>query len=198
MYIVDKKLISSEVFSQKFVCNLEKCRGACCWEGDYGAPLDEAEVDTIAALLPMLSSWLSQESKSAIEEQGHVTYSKLYGGWVTPLLNNGACAYLVKDADGIARCSFEILYNKGETDFKKPISCHLYPIRVSYNPRTGFEALNYDEWDICSAACQLGEELKVPVFKFVKEALIRKYGSEFYKQVEDIGSTYFSEGLSFE
>ena len=192
MYIVDRKIVSSELFEKKFVCNLSKCKGACCWEGDYGAPLEDEEVSIIEELIALIAPNLSEEAVDAIRAQGVAPYSKMYGGKVTPLLKDGSCAYLIRDKDGIAKCSFEKLFNEGQSNFRKPISCHLYPVRVSHNKRTGFEALNYDEWEICSAACQLGEELKVSVFQFVKEALIRKYGEEFYEQLDDISDQYFS------
>ena len=184
--------MSSELFEKQFVCNLSKCKGACCWEGDFGAPLDEEEIPILERLLPLVLPRLSDESVRAIEKQGVAPNSKLYGGKVTPLLEDGSCAYLTKDEYGIARCSFEQLHEEGQTDFKKPVTCHLYPVRVSKNERTGFEALNYDEWEICSAACALGEELKVSVYQFVRDALVRKYGTDFFEQLDDINRRYFS------
>lgn len=192
MFIIDEKIVSAELFSRKFICNLSKCKGACCWEGDFGAPVTDEEETIINSLLSTIKPILSNSSNELIDSQGAAPYSPIYGGKVTPLHENGACAYLVKDKDGISKCSFEIAYNEGLSAFKKPISCHLYPIRVSKNAKTKFEALNYDEWDICNAACQLGEEHQMPVFRFLREAIIRKYGAVFYDQMEDIFKTYFA------
>lgn len=181
MYLIDQVLISDEIFERKFVCNLDKCKGACCWEGDYGAPLNEGELLEIELIQNDLMEILSEESKQIITERG---ISELYSmnKLSTPLGKNGACAYMTKNEMGIAQCGFEILYNQKKSGFKKPISCHLYPIRIT--KMAEFEALNYDEWEICKAACLLGEELKVPVFRFLKEALIRKFGNDFYDALE--------------
>ena len=192
MFVVDGKIVSKEIFDRKFVCNLSKCQGACCWEGDFGAPVSQDEELLIASILEKVKDILSDESKRVIEEQGIAPWSALYEGKVTPLLSDGSCAYMVRE-NKIAQCAFEILYENGETDFQKPISCHLYPIRISENSDSKFEALNYDEWDICSAACDLGEELSTPVFRFVKEGIIRKYGQDFYDQLEDIFKTYLAQ-----
>jgi len=192
MYIIDNKIVSAELFSRKFICNLSKCKGACCWEGDFGAPVTDEEDRTIKANLSTVQSLLSDASNTIIEVQGHTTYNSQIGGKVTPLHPDGACVYLVKGDDGVSNCAFEMAYNEGLSTFRKPISCHLYPIRITENAETKFEALNYDEWDICSAACQLGEEQRMPVFRFLKEAIIRKYGTEFYDQMEDIYQTYFA------
>ena len=185
MIIVDDKLVSDELLQEEFVCNLDACKGACCWEGDYGAPLEEAEKATLDRIYEDLRPFLTEAGQRAIAAQGKYVF---YTGdnvaeWGTTLVDNAACAYMTM-RDGKAQCGIEAAYNAGVVDFKKPVSCHLYPIRVSHNPKTGFEALNYDRWDICSAACTLGERLKVPIFQFVKEALIRKYGVDFYEQLE--------------
>lgn len=191
MFVVEGTIVSTEVFTQNFICNLSKCKGACCWEGDFGAPVSEEECQTIDEIYPTIEKYLSAAAKDVIQKQGKHQYTKYVEGRTTPLLKDGACVYLFKDADGIAKCAFEKAYLSGETKFKKPISCHLYPIRVSANEETEYEALNYDEWEICKAACALGDKEKVPVFRFLREAIERKYGKSFYDQLEDIYASYF-------
>lgn len=186
MYLIQEVLVSEEVFSRQFVCHIDKCKGACCWEGDYGAPIAEDEIDQIKAAYPIVKKHLSDEAINQIDHQGTAPYDKEYGGKVTPLMDDSSCAFLLKDDFGAAVCSFQKAYQAGETDFVKPISCQLYPLRVTSNKDSGFEALNYDEWDICSAACKLGKELSMPVFRFVKDAIIRKYGAPFYAEMEQI------------
>lgn len=185
MIIIEDKLVSDDVFEKQFICNLKACKGACCWEGDYGAPLEEAEKATLDKIYEDIKPFLSPAGQKVIETVGKYTYyqGKEINEWGTTLLDNAACAYMTLE-NGTAKCGIEAAYNAGVTDFKKPISCHLYPIRVSANKQTGFEALNYDEWDICSAACELGKKEQVPVFQFLKEAIIRKYGVDFYEQME--------------
>ena len=183
MIVIQEILISEELFSNKFTCHLDRCKGACCWEGDFGAPVLDGEIDQIAQSLDIIKKQLTEESIDCIEKLGIAPYDKNYNGRVTPLLRDGTCAYLNKSS-GIGVCSFEKAFHDREIDFIKPLSCHLYPVRVISNERTGFEALNYDEWDICSAACSLGEELNMPVFRFVKDAIIRKYGHDFYDEME--------------
>lgn len=191
MFIVEGKIVSSDLFSRKFVCNLSKCKGACCWEGDYGAPVTQDEIKNIEQILDKIMPLLNSESANVVERNGVAPWSKLYKGNVTPLLKDGSCAFLVRE-NGIAQCAFEKAYERGLTDFRKPVSCHLYPVRISVNTTSKMESLNYDEWEICSAACSLGEELEVPVFRFVQAALIRKYGQSFYDQLEDIFRQYFT------
>jgi Protein of unknown function (DUF3109) len=184
LVIVQDILVSEDVLREHFLCNLSACKGACCWEGDFGAPLEAEELDTLAHIYKDIKSFLRPEGIEAIERQGlHVHYPNL-GGPGTPLLADGACAFLTFEANGIAKCGIEKAYEAGATDFKKPISCHLYPVRISHNPHVDFEAMNYDVWDICSAACTAGKKAKLPVYKFVKDAIVRKYGEEFYEELD--------------
>lgn len=192
MFVVDGIVVSSELFEQRFVCNLSKCKGACCWEGDFGAPLQEDEIALMQSTVHKLLPLLQQESQDIIIDMGVSHWDPHYKGNVTPLTSSGACVFLTMDHMGIAKCGWEKIYEEGATDFRKPISCHLYPVRVEKNEDTTWHALNYDRWDICSAACTLGDELQVPVFRFLKEAIIRAYGDEFYKQLESIYETYFT------
>ncbi|MEM1123784.1 MAG: DUF3109 family protein [Bacteroidota bacterium] len=194
MVIIEDKLVSDDIFNNQFVCNLSACKGACCWEGDYGAPLEDAELKILDSIFESIKPFLSPVGIAAIEKKGKYTYYKGEGveEWGTTLLDNAACAYMTLE-NGAAKCGIEAAYNAGVTDFRKPISCQLYPIRVSANEETGFEALNYDMWDICSAACTLGEKEQVPVYQFLKEAIIRKYGEDFYAQMEGVAA-FLAEG----
>lgn len=182
MLIIGDVLISDELLKEEFVCQLDACLGACCWEGDFGAPLEIDEVMLLKSIYKKILPYLSIESRAVIEQKGVYAHYKDDNSFGTPLLETGACVYMTRGAEGIARCGIEQAWLNGEIDFKKPISCHLYPVRVSRQP--GFEALNYERWDICSAACTLGKKLKVPVYEFVKDAIIRKYGIDFYEQLE--------------
>ena len=184
MLIVQEILISNDVVEQQFICNLSACKGACCWEGDYGAPLEKEELSILEDNYSKIKPYLTKEGIEQIEADGLYNYFKGMNDNGTTLLDNGACAYMITDNKGVAQCGMEAAFNDGATDFKKPISCHLYPIRVNSEENSAFEALNYDKWDICSAACKLGEEHKMPMYQFVKDALSRKYGLEFYEELD--------------
>ena len=178
---IGDKIVSTQIFERKFVCDLNACKGACCIEGDAGAPLTEEEVSIIEDNLDAIKPNMREEGLEAVDEQG-VFYMDQDNEPVTTLVNGAECAFVYFDENGITKCSIEQAHNEGKIDFKKPISCHLYPIRVKkFND---FKALNYDKWSICSDACALGEELNVPVYKFLKEPLIRAFGDEFYKELE--------------
>lgn len=181
MIAIDDKLISSELADVKFVCDLAKCKGACCVEGDSGAPLDFDELDQIEDNYDIIQEYITEEGRSAIEEQGHFVLDKSDGTIKTTLVANKACAY-VNYKNGVTYCGIEKAWLDKKIAFRKPVSCHLYPVRITQHD--GFEAVNYEEWDICSPACKNGAQLKVPVYQFVKQALIRKYGKEFYKKLE--------------
>lgn len=184
MLIIQDKLVSDDVVERHFICNLNACKGACCWEGDYGAPVEEAELEVLNRIFDQVKPFLSPDGIAAIEKQGAYIWFEQENEWATPLINNGPCAYMTYNELGIAQCGIEQAWKAGATDFQKPISCHLYPIRVDRNEVAGFEALNYHEWDICSAACELGDKEKVPVYRFLKEAIIRKYGEDFYEELD--------------
>ena len=150
MIQLDDKLISEDIFSEEFVCNLSKCKGICCVEGDAGAPLDQNETEILKEIFPKIKNYLRPEGVAAIEEQGtHVV--DIDGDLVTTLVNGGECAYVIFDEKGITKCGIEKAYEDGVIDWQKPISCHLYPIRIT-EYRT-FSAVNYHEWDVCSDAC---------------------------------------------
>ncbi len=184
MIIIQEKIVREDIFKEQFLCNLDACKGACCWEGDYGAPLTQEELHILERIYADVKPFLRPEGIEVIEKKGVYEYFKGMNGYGTSLLENGACSFLTYDADGTAKCGIEQAYKAGATDFYKPISCHLYPIRAEENHNNGFETLVYDRWDICSAACALGKKHRLPVYKFLKEALIRKYGAEFYEEME--------------
>lgn len=170
-----------DVFDRKFVCDLNACKGACCIEGDAGAPLTVEEVDILEEELDKIKPYMRQEGIEAVFRQG-VFYMDVDNEPVTTLVNGKECAFVRFDEKGTALCSIEDAYNDGKINFKKPISCHLYPIRVA--KLREYEAVNYNEWDICKPACSCGDQLNVPVYKFLKEPIIRKWGEEFFKEME--------------
>ncbi len=182
MISIGDTLISEDILEKKFVCDLTACKGACCVEGDAGAPLEPEEVKILADEYEKVKPYLRPEGIKAIEEQGTHVIDELDGEPVTPLVNDAECAYVVFDENGTTLCGIEKAWKEGKTYFRKPVSCHLYPIRIQ--KYSSFEAVNYHKWKICSAACSLGESLKVPVYKFTKDALIRKYGPEWYTDLE--------------
>ena len=190
MIQIDDKLISEDLFSEEFVCNLAKCKGICCVEGDAGAPLDEDETRILDEIYPKIKSYLRPEGIQAIEEQGTYTLD-FEGDLVTPLVNNAECAYVIFDEKGYTKCAIEKAYEDGVIDWQKPISCHLYPIRIT--EYSNFSAINYHEWDICSDACTLGKELGVKVYQFLKKPLIRKYGEEFYQTLSEAAEEWEKE-----
>ena len=190
MIQIDDKLISEDLFSEEFVCNLAKCKGICCVDGDAGAPLDEDETKILDEIYPKIKSYLRPEGIQAIEEQGTYTLD-FEGDLVTPLVNNAECAYVIFDEKGYTKCAIEKAYEDGVIDWQKPISCHLYPIRIT--EYSNFSAINYHEWDICSDACTLGKELGVKVYQFLKKPLIRKYGEEFYQTLSEAAEEWEKE-----
>ncbi len=189
MFQLDKTIVSEELFEKDFVCNLSACKGFCCVDGDAGAPVSEEEAKIMEAIYPKVKPYLTAKGKKAIEEQGTTIIGE-DGEIETPLIKGEACAYVVYDED-TALCGIEQAYNEGEVSFKKPVSCHLYPVRVK--EYADFAAVNYHKWHICSDACELGEELGVPVYKFVKEALIRKFGEQWYAELDKAGQEFLKK-----
>ncbi|MBS1765369.1 MAG: DUF3109 family protein [Bacteroidetes bacterium] len=180
MIKVGKILVSDDLVTENFICDLEKCKGACCVEGESGAPLDEEELPVFEKIYKKVKPYLTDDGIKAIEEQGlYVKDSD--DDWVTPLMwPGGPCAYTIFEK-GIAYCGIEKAWRDGKIKFQKPVSCHLYPIRIE-KMRAG-EALNYHRWELCSAACKLGKKKKVRVYEFLKTALIRKYGEKWYDKL---------------
>lgn len=182
MLILDQLLVSEEIFDKKFVCNLSKCKGECCIAGDSGAPVKKEEIDSLKNEFENYRPYLTEEGIENIEKKGFVSFDEEDKVYKTTLLDEGPCAFINYDAKGIAICGIEKAYIEGKTNFRKPISCHLYPIRESGVGE--LTALNYEEWDICSAACALGEELQVPVYKFLKEPIERAYGPDIFEAMD--------------
>jgi len=181
MIQIGSTLVSDELLTEAFVCDLNACKGACCVEGEYGAPLTRDEANELAALQDQIAPYLSEEGKATIADQGAWVTGE-DGDLETPLMPTGHCAYVIEDADKKLKCGLESVRQEGILSFKKPVSCHLYPVRVQQY--SSFEAVNYHRWDICGAACTLGSSLKVKVYVFVKEALVRKFGAEWYAALE--------------
>ncbi|TKK64319.1 DUF3109 family protein [Ilyomonas limi] len=182
MIAIDNKLISDSVLEAQFVCDLNKCKGGCCEDGDAGAPLEIEELNELISNYEVIKPYLTPEGIKAIEKQGKYIYDTEFG-WVTPTVNSGICAYGIRDEKGIIKCGIEQAYYDGKLKWKKPISCHLFPIRIQKSQQDeDLEYVNYEpRQDLCKAACKLGKQLKVPVYIFLKEAIIRKYGEEFYE-----------------
>ena len=185
MFQLGKTIVSEDIIEKDFVCNLSACKGACCIDGDAGAPLSKEEADILEEIYPKVKPFLRKEGIEAIEAQGTSTTND-WDEIETPLIDNADCAYVIFDDKKTALGGIEEAFNKGKIDWKKPISCHLYPIRVK--DYTEFSAVNYERWDICDDACSLGKELQVPIYKFVKDALIRKFGEDWYSELEKVAN----------
>ncbi|MBU2938308.1 DUF3109 family protein [Lacinutrix sp. C3R15] len=183
MFQLGKTIISEDIIDKDFVCNLSACKGACCIDGDAGAPLDKEEVSILEAIYPKVKPYLRKEGIAAIEAQGTSIVTD-FGDYETPLIGGADCAYVIFDDKKTALCGIEEAFNQGDIDWKKPVSCHLYPIRIK--EYSEFSAVNYEKWEICDDACALGAELQVPVYKFVKQALIRKFGEDWYAALEEV------------
>ncbi len=183
MFQLHKTIVSEEILDKEFVCNLGACKGACCVQGDAGAPLEEEELQILTEILPTMKKYLSKKGLKAIEHHGPYTTNE-QGEYETTLINGEDCAYVIYDKNDVALCGIEEAYNQGDISFKKPVSCHLYPVRI--RQYTEFAAINYDRWEICDDACSLGKEMKVPVYKFVKQALVRKFGQKWYDELQEI------------
>ena len=181
MLEIGRTIISFDVFEKHFLCDLFKCKGACCIEGDSGAPLTEEEAQMIEKDYSSFGGYLPKKHKKEISRQGFSIIDS-DGDLVTPLVNNRQCAYSFYDENGILKCSIEKAFFEGNTTFRKPVSCHLFPIRITEYKR--FDAVNYQELDICKPGRECGRSQKIPLYKFLKEPLIRKYGEEWYKEVE--------------
>lgn len=182
MLEIGNTIISLDIIEKKFVCDIKSCKGVCCIEGDSGAPLKKEEAEIIKKLTPSILHQLCPEAQDVISKKGS-SMIDVEGDLVTTILSNsGACVFTLFDKYGIAKCAIEEAWANGETSFRKPISCHLYPIRITQYE--AFDALNFHAWDICEMAIIKGEQTGIPVYKFAKDALIREYGEEWYEQLE--------------
>lgn len=195
MIVIDNILITEDVIDKKFVCDLSKCKGGCCEDGAAGAPLEKEEMGLIKELFEKVRPYLNPAAIAEIERKGFYVYDKEFE-WVTPTLDsdNEICVYANRGEDGIIKCAFEQAYNEGVIPWKKPISCHLYPIITKKGKFGDYERVNYEpRQQMCSPACALGEKLKVPVYQFLKEPLIRKYGEGFYNALDTIAKGEWEE-----
>lgn len=183
MIQVENTILSEDLFESYFVCDLSACKGACCIEGDAGAPLEQEEIDILENELDSIKPFLREEGLKSLKENGAFVVDT-DGEYVTPLVKGKECAYTTFDKNGIAKCGIEDAFRAGKTGFKKPSSCHLYPIR--FQKLHEFEALNYHKWPICKPACECGSKLQVKVYQFLKEPLINKYGKDWYQQLIEV------------
>ena len=189
MIIVGQTLVSEDLFDQQFVCDLNACKGACCIEGESGAPLEADELLRIEENLEAVKPFMRSEGLKAIEASGPYVVDE-DGEFVTSLVSkHGACVFVTFDEKGIAKCALEQAYNAGATNWKKPISCHLYPVRLAQ--LTEYVAVNYHRWQVCEPACACGSELKVPVYRFLKEPLIRRFGEAWYAELEEVATQWY-------
>ena len=185
MIIIDHVLVSDQVVEEQFVCDLSKCKGGCCEDGDAGAPLENKEKEYVKDFFEIVKPYMTKEGIKEIKQVGPYLYDREFG-WVTPTIDGKICAYGYKDKEGIIKCAFEQAYNDGKIPWKKPISCHLFPIKLSKSKSDpGLEYMNYEpREDLCKAACSLGKKLKVPAYVFLKDSIIRKYGETFYETLD--------------
>ncbi len=192
MIVIDDIYISDEVVEEQFVCDLNKCKGGCCVDGDAGAPLTNDELKEVINGYEKIKHLITEEGRNVVDKNGLYQYDQEFG-WVTPTISNGMCAYGLVDEKGIVKCAFEQQYYAGELKWKKPISCHLYPIKISKSKNTEQQYVNYEPSDpMCNPGCVNGQKLKVPVYVFLKEALIRKYGEDFYEVLTQIADQYYA------
>ncbi len=180
MISIDKTVLSDDIADNCFMCDLERCKGACCVEGDLGAPLEKSELKILDEIYEKVAPYLTAEGREAIIRQGKYVFDE-EGDFSTPTINGKECAYAVYDERGILKCAIEQAWMDKKIKFQKPISCHLYPIRIT--KYESYDALNYDRWDICLTACELGKKRKIPLYRFAKKALIRKYGIVWYNKL---------------
>lgn len=184
MIVIDEILLSDEIVEEKFVCDLNACKGGCCEDGDAGAPLEDEECRIIEENFEAFLPYMTKEGIEEVAKKGKYIFDEYFGN-VTPTINNSICAYGYRDKQGIIKCAIESAYYDGKLDWKKPISCHLFPIKTTKSSADeNVEYLNYEpREDLCAAACKLGKKLKVPVYEFLKEPLIRRYGEDFFDQL---------------
>ena len=184
MIAIDNVLTSDAVVEAQFVCDLMKCKGGCCEDGDAGAPLEKEELQIINDIYETVKPYLTEEGIRWIEKHGRYQYDRDFG-WVTPTINNKMCVYGHRDQYGIIKCGIEQAYRDGKIEFKKPISCHLYPVIVNKGKKGAFDRVNYEPREtLCNPACVQGKKLKVPVYQFLKDPIVRQFGEEFYKALE--------------
>ena len=189
MIAIENVLVSDDVVKEQFVCDLSKCKGGCCEDGDAGAPLTKEELAHVNSVYEIVKPYMTSEGIKVTERNGRYEYDREFG-WVTPTIEGKMCAYGFRDKKGVIKCSFEQAYYDGKTSWKKPISCHLYPIKIKQTAE--YELVNYEPREgLCSPACALGQKQKVPVYVFLKDAIVRKYGEDFYGLLEQVAQQYY-------
>ena len=193
MIQIDDTIVSFDFFDKQFCCDLAVCKGICCVEGDSGAPLEKEELEELEQVLPLIWNDLPEKSKKIIKNQG-VSYVDVEGDLVTSIVDGKECVFAYKDEKGFCKCAIEKAWKEGKTFFRKPISCHLYPARLTKYVR--FTAVNFHSWNICKCANLLGEKEKLPAYKFLKEAFVRKFGDAWYEQLEMAADVYYAEKSS--
>ena len=182
MIQIDDTLVSLDLIERSFLCDLSHCKGQCCVEGDSGAPLEPGEEEELQRVLPEIWNDLLPEARTVIQSQG-VAYTDSDGDRVTSIVGDKNCVFTCYDTDGVCKCAIEKAYREGRVSFYKPISCHLYPVRITQYKT--FQAVNYHRWDVCKAAELLGKKEQVPVYQFLKEPLIRKFGQAWYDALDE-------------
>lgn len=186
MIAIDNVLISEDVISQQFVCDLSKCKGGCCEDGDAGAPLEREELDIINDIYETVKPYMTEEGIKWVEKYGRYQYDVEFG-WVTPTIEGKLCVYGFHDENGVIKCGIEQAYRDGKVSWKKPISCHFYPIIATTGKKGDYDRMNYEPREtLCKPACTFGKKLKVPVYQFLKEPIVRKYGEDFYNALDTI------------
>jgi hypothetical protein len=191
MIAINNTLISEDILEKKFVCDLNACKGACCVAGDSGAPLDKDELEILDKIYPKVKPYMVPKGVKAVDKKGAYVIDS-DGDYTTTLVSEGAeCAFVYFDENQIAKCAIEKAWMEKKIDWQKPISCHLYPIRITKHK--SYEAVNYSKWNVCKPACACGEKLDVPVYKFLKGPLIRKYGKEWFRQLEKTASLHLKK-----
>lgn len=184
-------LVSLDLIDENFTCDLDRCKGACCVQGESGAPLQEEEVEILERIYPDIKNFLRPEVREFIEKYG-TSYYDADREPVTQLNNGKECVFTVFE-NGIARCGIEKAFEAGKTDFRKPVSCHLYPIRI--RKFKDFQAVNYDKWEICHPAIEKGNRLQMPVYRFTGQSLIRRFGITWYDEFNEAAEAYRKEKI---
>ena len=191
MIAIDNILVSDDVVEAKFVCDLHRCKGGCCEDGDAGAPLEREEMQMIDRHFHTIKPYLTAEGIKEIEGHGKFLYDREFG-WVTPTINGRMCAYGFRDKQGVIKCGIEAAYNDSKIKWQKPISCHLFPIKINKNKE--FTTVNYGPREtLCNPACAFGKKLKVPVYQFLKTAIIRKFGNAFYNKLHQLALVHVNK-----
>lgn len=190
MIQIDKTLVSLDLIEEFFLCDLDSCKGECCIEGDAGAPITNEEYEILKKILPIVWEDLTPAAKQIIEEQG-VAYIDEDGDLVTSIVNGRDCVFTTYAPNGMCFCALEKAYREGRSDFYKPISCHLYPVRLNRYP--DFTAVNYHKWSICKCAEVLGKKQNVRAYQFLKEPLVRRFGQEWYDELCTVANEYLTQ-----